>query len=408
LFLIRGLHVGGAERQLVATARGLRRRGHETGVAVFYGGGPFEEELRREGVVIHHLRKRGRWDIAPFLARLVRLVRSERPDVLHAYMVPPNILSGILKPLFPPLKVVWGVRTGNADLSAYDWLASVARDLEGRASGLADAIVANSDTARSVAIRRGMDPRKIVVIPNGIDCQEFRPDPLERRRVRREWGVGDRETLVGMVSRLDPVKNHWLFLRAAERVVASRPDVRFVCVGGGDPHYAQALRAYASELNVADRVVWTGERIATRAVYSAFDVAVLSSDEGESFPNVLVEAMACGTPCVATHSGDAADIIGDSGAVVPPRDATALAAAVLEVLARLGAPGRDLSVEARARVERHYSVERLIDRTEAALTAIVATSDVRPASRWRRPRVRGPSPGAPPGSSARPAHRTIS
>jgi glycosyltransferase involved in cell wall biosynthesis len=366
LFLASSLQSGGAERQLVALARGLHRRGHRVVVAVFYGGGRFEEDLRSDGITVHDLGRRGRWDIG-FWPRLARLVQSDRPDAVLAYLGGPNMFAALLKLVDRRMKVVWGVRSAARDLRAYDWLARIAPRIHGVASVLADAVVANSDAARRQAIAEGIAGRKILVIPNGIDCERFRPDADGRERVRREWGVPDRARLVGMVARLDPVKNHGTFLRAAARVRSlSRHDVRFVCVGTGDERYRRSLERMASDLGLATSLTWTGEQAVTRALYSALDVAVLSSDS-ESFPNVVAEAMACGTPVVATSTGDTPVIVGDTGIVVPPRDPVALGAGIVELLERTDAEGRVERDRIRARIQREFSVDRLVERTEDAL-----------------------------------------
>jgi glycosyltransferase involved in cell wall biosynthesis len=289
------------------------------------------------------------------------------------------VCSAVLKPIVPPVKIVWGIRAALGDLRsyathdmrAYDWLARISPWIESMASVLADAIVTNSHAARRQAIANGMSGSKIVVIPNGIDCERFRPDREGGRSVRGEWGIREGTSLVGMVARLDPVKNHAAFLQAASRVVASsRGDVRFVCVGGGEKRYQRKLEQMASDLGLPGRLTWAGERVVTRATYSALDVAVLSSDS-ESFPNVVAEAMACGTPVVVANTGDVPAIVGNTGVVVPPRDPVALAQGIIDTLNRTRAADRSLRDQMRGRIEREYSVDMLVTRTEQTLERIV-------------------------------------
>jgi glycosyltransferase involved in cell wall biosynthesis len=374
LFLARSLRMGGAERQMVALARGLRRAGHDVGVAVFYAGGEFEAELRHDGVPVYDLEKGGRWDTIPFLIGLARLVRRERPDVLHSYLDSPNIVAAAVKRLFPRVKVVWGMRSSKDDFRSYDWLHGVGDRVERLASPLADAIISNSEAARRRALAVGYRSRAFFVVPNGIDCESFRADPAGRERLRGEWGVAPAQQLVGMVARLDPLKDHPNFLRAAAIVAAARDDVRFVCIGGGGggADYRARLETLASDLGLTGRLTWTGERRATRAEYSAFDLAVLSSSHGEGFPNVVAEAMACGRPVVCTDSGDVGAIVGDTGLVVPARDPAALGRAILELLARVRASGDELATRARARIEADYSVDSLVRRTAQALERVRA------------------------------------
>lgn len=359
--------MGGAERQLAALAGGLRRSGHDIAVAVFYAGGEFEAELRRDGIPVHDLAKRGRWDSVGFLVRLCRLVRRERPDIVHSYLDSPNLVAAAVKRIFPSVKVVWGVRSAMHDFGAYDWLAAVTARLERIASPFIDGIVTNSEAGRRHLLAAGFHCRNLAVIPNGIDCDRFQPDAAGRERVRTDWNVRPGTPLVGMVARLDPVKNHGLFLRAAASASAIRADVEFVCLGGGPPDYQRDLRLLAGRLGLTPRLTWVGERRVTKAEYSALDVAVLSSDEGESFPNVLAEAMACGRPVVATDSGDARSIVGDTGIIVPPRDPSALARAMLELLERVQASAPELSLAARRRIEGQFSIDALVLRTVQVL-----------------------------------------
>src|SRR5450755_3915467 len=110
LFLLRSLDIGGAERQLVELAEGLQRSGWRVKVATFYGGGALESDLVGRGVGLHVIGKRGRWDMIGFSRRLCSYLREERPDFLHGYLVVPNILTVLLKPMLSRTRIVWGVR----------------------------------------------------------------------------------------------------------------------------------------------------------------------------------------------------------------------------------------------------------------------------------------------------------
>jgi glycosyltransferase involved in cell wall biosynthesis len=362
-FLIRSLNYGGSEGQLVALARELHERRHRVVVVVFYPGGPLEKELREAGVAVRGLDKRGRWDLAGFLLRLVRLLHEEKPDVLHGYLGSPNILTVLLKPIFPRTRMVWGVRASNMDLDRYDWLARLHYKVERRLSRFADLIVVNSRAGLNHAIANGFPKNKMVVVPNGLDTKRFSPDPEARRRVRAEWGVAESEELIGLVGRLDPMKDHPTFLRAAALLVRERGNVRFVCVGDGPADYRRELHALGEGLGLAQRLIWAGARGDMPAVYNALDIAT-SASYGEGFPNVVGEAMACGVPCVATDVGDSASIVGETGVVVPPKNPEALATGWK---ISLGRDRSEMALKARLRVEENFSVERLVERTEKAI-----------------------------------------
>ncbi|HEX8088143.1 MAG TPA: glycosyltransferase [Blastocatellia bacterium] len=366
LFLIRRLGYGGAERQLVALARALRKSGHSVAVAVFYPGGPLEDDLRAAGVPICSLDKRGRWDAVGFIWRLIKLVYRDRPDIVHGYLCVSNILAALIATIFPRVRAAWGVRASNMNLADYGWLASFLYRIESRLARFADLIIVNSHAGLDYAAANGFPKSKMLVIPNGIDTDRFRPDPQARRHVRAEWNIKDCEALVGIVARLDPMKDHATFLRAAALLSAERNNIAFICVGNGSSRYKERLVQLGERLGLTGRLIWAGAQVEMPAVYNALDVIVSSSSYGEGFSNVIGEAMACGIPCVATDVGDSALIVGGSGEVVPPRDPEALKAAIAKCL---DAPRLDDRVEpcGRQRIVGSFSVKELEIRTEAAL-----------------------------------------
>ena len=366
LLLARSLNQGGAQRQLVTLACGLRARGWDVAVARFYAGDRWEEELRHAGVTLYDLRKRGRWDVLAFLFRLGRLLRTERPTILHGYLSVPNLLAVLLRPLSPGTRIVWGIRASNMDLSHYDWLARLTFFLACRTACLADLIIVNSHAGRDYHIAHGYPRQKTLVIPNGIDTRRFQFDAAGRRRLRAEWGISSEAVLIGLVGRLDPMKDHPTFLRAAALLTLQDARCRFVCVGDGPPEYANKLRREARALGLDDRLIWAGSRDDMAAAYSAFDIAC-SSSYSEGLPNVVAEAMACGRPCVVTDVGDSAAVVGDTRWVVPPKDPAALCNALAPLL-HLDPDDRSrLGVQARTRIVERFSVERMIEATSQAL-----------------------------------------
>lgn len=364
LFLIRRLEYAGAERQLVTLARGLRRRGHDISVAVFYAGGPMEEELRRIKVPVRSLEKRGRWDTIGFLWRLIKLVRKEKPDILHGYLSVSNILAALAGLVFPQIRVVWGVRSSDVHLDEYDWLMRISYGIERLLSRLADLIIVNSHAGLRYAAANGFTREKMIVIPNGIDIERFRPDAKARQRVRAEWGVAEHQVLIGLVGRIDPMKDHETFLKSAAILAGEHRHFMFTCVGRGCDPDKERLVGLSRELGVADRLIWSDARKDMTAVYNALDVLV-SSSRSEGFSNVIAEAMACGAPCVVTDVGDSAIIVAASGEVVPPRDAEAMKAAIFRCAEKYRADYEKQTV--RQRIIDKFSVTALEASTEAAL-----------------------------------------
>lgn len=369
IFVARSLGVGGAERQLTELAKGLRAAGQDVLILTFYPSGAFETVLAAAGVRACSLDKRGRWDILRFLFRLLTFLRRHEPDVIHSYLGIPNLLIALLKPLLGKARIIWGVRASDMDWSRYDWLSRWLHRAEPSLSRFADLVIVNSDAGRAHAAARGFASEKLVVIPNGIDVRAFVPDRAAGERVRQEWGIGREHWLIGLVGRVDPMKDHRTFLLAAARCAQRRPDVRFVCVGSGEEKYRNAMISFGRELGLAERVRWEVSRTDVKDIYSALDVLCCASIS-EGFPNVVAEAMACGVPCVVTDAGDSARIVGDTGIVVARRDVGALADAWERMILRLQREGSSPGEAARARISEHFAVERLIGRTAQVMQAI--------------------------------------
>ena len=363
LLLTRCLDIGGAERQLVLLANGLHRCGIRVQVVTFYPGGALREELLHTGILVTDLGKKSRWDVLSFLRRAVALVRRENPTVLYCFLPVANIIGILVKPFAPRMRVLWGIRAGNMDLSRYDRLWRSVAWLEAKLGRWADLIVCNSQAGRQHHLRCGFPANRMVVVPNGIDTARFCFDLHGRRRLRHEWGVAEHEVLIGLAARLDPMKDHHTFLEAAARLAGRWPKARFVCVGSGPADYRAALVKRTIALGLADRMVWAEARQDMSAVYSACDIASSSSAYGEGFSNTIAEAMSCERICVVTDVGDSALIVGETGRVVPANDPLALAEAWALIMNLEETDRRALGQAARARVIAQFGVDKMVEGT---------------------------------------------
>jgi len=371
LFFIRSMVVGGSQRQVAILARGLIERGHEAAIVVFYTGGEIDVAREPASPRVISLEKSGRWDTIAPLARLRRLIRTERPDVIYAFHPPQAVLATLLLPRTQKTRLVFGVRAAAMEVERYDSLSALTYAVEVRLSKRADLIIANGHTVRADAIKRGMPRSRIAVIPNGIDTQIMQPDSAAGSLQRRAWGIPENAFIIGCVARFDPMKDHPTFLEAAARLAREQTDARFVCVGDGAARYREELKAQARALGLDGALIWAGEMDSLRNVYNAFDVATLSSAFGEGFPNVVGEAMACGIPVVATDVGDVHRIVGNLGEVVPPRNPQALASGWMRMRQRL-TQGSIARAQVRQSIVKNYSLERMVNRSVDSLTQLLA------------------------------------
>jgi glycosyltransferase involved in cell wall biosynthesis len=367
VFLTRSLDTGGAERQIVELATGLRSIGWDVKVATYYGGGSLEHCLREAGIDPICLGKRGRWDIARFLWRLWKLLRELRPDIAHGYLELANIPLTLLRPLLRSTRVVWGVRRSGMDALEHDWFARAEIRVSTWLSRFADLIICNSRAGHAYHAQQGYPGERMVVIPNGIDLKQFRPDSEARAELRGALGIADGQRLVGLIARLHPMKDHQNFLRAAAQVADSDSDVRFICVGDGPDRYREELVSLGANLGLGKRIIWSPARADAWRVYNALDVAVSASSCGEGFSNAVAEAMATGVPVVATDVGDSAAVVGAMGWVCAPHDSAALGAAISAALAALPVD----AAAVRQRIAVNFGAAELLRRTVEHLSRLI-------------------------------------
>jgi glycosyltransferase involved in cell wall biosynthesis len=370
LFLARELRIGGAERQLCLLARGLAARGHRVGIALFYQGGALEADLAGSEVELIALGKGGRYELIAMLRRLDAVVRDFRPDVLHGYLPIPNLIALSQRWRGRRPRIVWGVRASALDLSRYDRVTRWSYRLEARLAGLADLIIANSKAGASAAIEAGFPQERMVCIPNAVDRARFRVDPERRARARQGWGVRPGEFVVGAIGRIDPMKDFDTFLRAVAAAAKACDNIRAVALAAGSEGERAGLRRRAADLGIAERFTLAERTAEVVEVLNGFDLYCSTSAYGEGFPNTVAEAMACSVPCVVTAVGDSAELVGNAGAVVAPRDPRAMATAIL-ALADLAALARqEIGERLSARVA-EFTPEKLVRRTEGALRQLL-------------------------------------
>jgi glycosyltransferase involved in cell wall biosynthesis len=307
------------------------------------------------------------------LVSLIRHLRLTKPAILQTWLYHADLLGTIATQFAPRNRLAWNVRC--TDMTAGDakkrtrWLVRSLAALSGRP----DAIVVNSQQGRADHERLGYAPKRWVNIPNGVDFIRFRPRDDERGRLRTQLGIRPDALTIGFVARDHPMKDVQTFCRAAALIIKKDPDKQFVFCGDGFTLDNARLRRILAELDLERHVVLLGPRREMENVYPAVDVLALCSIYGEGFPNVLVEAMACGVPCVATDVGDCRKIVGDCGMIVPSRDPEALAQAC-EMLVQTGLYG--IGARARARVVANFGLLEMRARYQSLYRSLVeANSD---------------------------------
>lgn len=371
LFLLRCLSIGGAERQAVTLAKQLTSMGHQTKIVVLYSGGELEGETLEAGIPLIYLNKKHRWEWLGVFHRWINLLHKEVPDVIHGYLPPQNVFCLLAKP-FPPRnkKIIVGIRSAFMDVKQYDLLSRFFFFLERRLLHFADLAICNSQAGYKYIKSATKSSKSVSVIPNGIDCKRFSPQPQLKSTLRKEWKITSDAFIIGLVARLDPMKDHPTFFKAISLIAASIPKLHIVCIGAGPTAYRTKLTTYTQSLGIDERVTWLEASTDIEKIYHGFDIVALPSAFGEGFPNVLAEAMACSIPCITTDVGDAAMVVDNVGVVVPTRNPEAFASGIEMLYNRLQSERESLKKATRLRILENFDLSLLGQRTINAIASL--------------------------------------
>ena len=368
--VISDLDAGGAEVMLAKLVGRMDRGRFSNTVISLTDRGQLGGQIESSGAAVHTLgMKRGRPDIFA-LPRLIRLLKQLKPAIVQSWLYHADFLSTLAVRMSGRPILIWNVRCSDMELRQYPPLTRFVQRVLAWWSSTPAGVVVNSEAGRQQHERLGYHPRRWDVIPNGFDTQRFHPDLNRRLSLRRECDVPEDALIVALVARVDPMKDHPTFLAAAQQIARVRRNVFFLLIGKGTETLASAV----AEKELTERVRLLGYRSDIECLLPGVDVACLSSAFGEGFPNVLGEAMACGIPCVSTDVGDARSIIGDTGLVVPVRNPTALARAIIDLIDRGPAARAYLGDAARKRIETMYSLPRIVERYMALYSELSGTT----------------------------------
>lgn len=336
--------LGGAERMACEIAMGLDPDRFERWFCATRRAPTrlLDDELRQAGVRYVSLNRTRRFDLRAWW-KLLRLLRKERIDVVHAHLFGSNAAGSVLGRLARVPVVIAHEHTWSFEGAPLRKV--VDRQVVGR---LADRIIAVSEADRRKMIEIERIPSdRISVIPNGIP--PLRHDDAD---IRQELGIPADAPVVGVVAVVRPQKRLDRLVRAAALLRTEFPSLRVLVAGDGSPAEFHRVRALIEELGVGDVVVMLGERSDVSAILRALDVGVLSSDF-EGLPLAVIEYMAAGVPVVATAVGGLPELVddGETGLLVRDLSPEGLAAAIATLLRdrvlarRLGERGREVQQE---------------------------------------------------------------
>jgi glycosyltransferase involved in cell wall biosynthesis len=310
-------------------------------------------------------------------------VRQLKPHVIQGWMYHGNCAAAFLRLLVcRNTSLIFNVRQSLPDIRREKLLTRCAIRVGAILSRYAECITYNAESSQRDHSLIGYESKRNSVLVNGFDLTRFRPNPISRRRFREALGVNDKSILIGIVARFHPVKDHFTFLRSARLIFQDVPSARFALVGRGCDRNNKQLSDWVDELGLSEYTYFCGECKNLEDVYPAFDILCLNSI-AEGFPNVLGEAMACGVHCVSTDVGAASAIVDDRSRIVPIRNESAMAHAVLDLIKRNGYSSEIEKKALRQRIYARFDLAKVAADYDQLLWAAVDDFSSRLRSRQR-------------------------
>ena len=350
MFLITGLGVGGAERQVVDLADALYRKGHK--IQIVYLTGRADLLPEEEGISVIALGVvKSIFGFVSAIRKFAKLVRLNSPDVVHSHMVHANLVARISRVLVGMPKLICTAHNSNEG-GKFRMLAYRITD------GLADITTNVSQEAADSLLAKGAAPAgRIIFVPNGIDTNRYKFDLDLRSNIRSKNLVAPDTVIILAVGRLVDAKDYPCLLDAFSLIIKRRKDTRLWIVGEGLQH--QQLVTYAQHINVSEYVTFFGRRNDVSSFYCASDIYALSS-AWEGFGLVVAEAMSCERLVVATDCGGVKEVLGDDGYLVPANNPQALADGIMLAMNLDDIAKKTLGLSARSRVIDNYSLDKVV------------------------------------------------
>ncbi|MCB1278784.1 glycosyltransferase [Prosthecobacter sp.] len=346
---------GGAEAMLMNLIESLDRTQFRM-VVVAVHAAPWPDHVRRlieAGAVLHELG-------SVSLAKLRHVLRAERPEIVQTWMQQADFVGGWMARLAGIRRIIWSIHSLEifCDQQCGPFKNALYRATFALSSRVIPVrIVSCSAAAIDVHAATGYPRHKMQRIPNGIDADRFVPDCEIARNTRQRLNLPVDAPVIGYVGRFHEAKDFPTLLRAAKIMQAREPRTHFLLCGGLESELSPEERRLLGQLPAPDQVRFESFRDDIWTIHPALDVFTLSS-RTEAAPLSILEAMACGVPCVVTDVGDCASLLGGMGRVVPARSPDSLAKAWEDTLNFTPEERVETGRRSRARVLDQFTIAR--------------------------------------------------
>lgn len=363
--IISGLNTGGAEMVLykLLSTKSLKHFDHV--IVSLKDEGTIGEYIKELGVPVFCLgmspgrpTPKGGW-------RLIKLIRKLKPDIIQGWMYEGNFAAFLACIIVPQKsKLLWSIHSSLHELKKATWLTRILIRWESKLSFFPAFIHFSSRISKEQHEKFGFSSKRSLYIPNGVDCDQFKPDVNAHFKLCSSLNIDSDAFLIGRIARFHAAKDYPSLILAAEKILCRFPHVHFVLSGRQVVQSNSYLVTMIQDTGFGENFHLLGDRRDILEIMAGLDVHV-SSSRTEAFPLVIGETMACGVPNVVTDVGDCREIVGKTGIVVPPKDHEALANG-LETYIKMSSKERFMiGKAARNRIVSQFSLTSIAKQYEA-------------------------------------------
>lgn len=315
--IIIGLNIGGAELMLKRLVlQGQKDKSVHHSIISLTDLGVIGIQLREKGIPIYYIGIKSRFLDFNKIFKLRKILKETQPDVVQTWMYHADLIGTLSAKSLGINNIVWGIRTTDVSQGASNLTSYICKVCAKLSHIFPKAIICAAEKSKEHHVSIGYDEKKMIVIPNGYQIEELLAPKERGLEIRKEFNLSSSDIVIGSIGRFNIVKNQKFFIEISAELVKEMPELKFMLIGRDNTDNNEHLMHWINKYDLSNNFILLGERKDIPSCLQAMDIFCLHS-KTEGFPNVLVEALAAGVPCVANNVGDVEYILRDYGYCIP-------------------------------------------------------------------------------------------
>ncbi len=298
------------------------------------------------------------------LIKLIKILREEKPNIVQTWLYHADFFGSIAAKLARVKKIIWNVRHSDLDKNeTKKSLLILVKILAKLSYIIPKKIIFCSQKSIKIHEKIGYDKKKSIYIANGYDLKKFKSNPVREKLLKSKYNLSRKVPILGNVARFRPHKDHKSLLEALYFLKKNKVFFKCILVGLEINKKNKKLIGMIKKFKLHNEIILLGSQKDINVIMNVIDIHIMSSKSGEAFPNVVAEAMACGTPCIATDVGDASIIVEKTGWIVQPSNSRELAMTIKKALIDLKSNNwKNMCFKAKKRIGNEFSIGKMTNR----------------------------------------------